>query len=188
MECKTKKYPWWKKIFVSIKDRFIMYDTFMHLLPVNVINLFRWLSVSLFFHACYCYSNGITSVNLFSGGTYLARILRHFFDIKISIPVGMNGFWAGLLIFFWARIFYRMGAYIEKMGIYYYVLFMERKRMKKIPLSKIILWGFTWPIFDIVGRYTTYIALFKKVSWKPVPHNSKITIDDINSNMEKKSQ
>ena len=47
-----KKYPWWKKILLSIKQRFMMYDTFMHLLPTNVINIFRWLTVSLFFHAC----------------------------------------------------------------------------------------------------------------------------------------
>ena len=80
----------------------------------------------------------------------------------------------------WARLFYRIGAYIENIGMYYYVLFMERKRIKKIPLHKIILWSLTWPIFDIVGRYTTYIALFKDVGWKPVPHNSKVTIDDIN--------
>ena len=50
-----------------------------------------------------------------------------------------------------------------------------------MPLKKVFLYSLTWPIFDIVGRYTTYIALFKKVSWKPVPHNSKITIDDINN-------
>ena len=56
----------------------------------------------------------------------------------------------------------------------------RRKRIKKIPLHKIILWSLTWPIFDIVGRYTTYIALFKYVGWKPVAHNSKVTIDDIN--------
>ena len=49
-----------------------------------------------------------------------------------------------------------------------------------MPISKIFVNSLLWPIFDIVGRYTTYIALFKKVSWKPVPHNSKITIDDIN--------
>lgn len=42
---KEKKYPWWKKIFISMKDRFIMYDTFMHLLPTNVINITRWIIV-----------------------------------------------------------------------------------------------------------------------------------------------
>lgn len=47
---------------------------------------------------------------------------------------------------------------------------------------KKVLYTFTWPTFDIIGRYTTYIALFKKVTWKPIPHESKVTIDDINKN------
>ena len=33
--------------------------------------------------------------------------------------------------------------------------------------------------FDIIQRYTQYVALFKKVEWKPIPHNSKVTIEDI---------
>lgn len=175
-----EKAPWYKKIFISIKDRFIMFDTFMHLFPTNVVNIFRWLIVSLFFHCCYAYANGIKSINVFAGGTYLAKFIRHFVSINVSIPVGIKGFFLGLLIFIWARLFYRIGAYIEKIFVYYYVLFMERKRIKKIPIKKVLVWSLTWPIFDIVGRYTTYIALFKKVDWKPVPHNSKVTINDLN--------
>ena len=181
-----KKYPWWKKILLSIKQRFMMYDTFMHLLPTNVINIFRWLTVSLFFHACYCYSHGLSSTNLLAGGTYLAKILRHWFNPMVEIPAGPKACFVGLLIFIWARLFYRIGAYIEKIGIYYYVLFMERKRIKKMPIKNIIKWSLTWPIFDIVGRYTTYIALFKDVGWKPIPHTSKITIDDIANEQKQK--
>ena len=48
----------------------------------------------------------------------------------------------------------------------------------KTKLEK-ILYIFTWPTFDIIGRYTTYIALFTKVTWKPIPHDSKVTINDI---------
>ena len=64
------------------------------------------------------------------------------------------------------------------------VYILERKRLKKIPLKKHILFILGYPIFDIVGRWTTYIALFKKIEWKPVPHQSKITIEDI-ENQEK---
>ena len=174
-----KKHPWWKRIFIGIKDRFIMYDTFMHLLPTNVINLFRWILVTLILRSFYAYSYGLQNVDLFAGGTHLARFLNYLFDVKIDVSSGINAIWLTILVGIWARLFYRIGAYIEKFGVYYYVLFIERKRIKKIPLKKIILYSFTWPIFDIVGRYTTYIALFKKVGWKPVPHNSKITIDDL---------
>lgn len=175
----TKNFPWYKKIGIAIKDRFIMYDTFMHLLPTNVINLFRWILVVLLLRACYVYSTGMQDINLFAGGTLLAQILRKFFTIKIQIPSGVNALWATILVGIWARLFYRIGAYIENIIVPWYILFLERKRIKKIPISKIFFYSLLWPIFDIVGRYTTYIALFKKIEWKPVPHESKITIDDI---------
>ena len=168
------------RIMVGIKDRFIMFDTFMHLLPTNVINLFRWILVVLILKSCYCYSMGIESVEFFSGGTILAQILRHFFSFKINISSGTSALWQVFLLGVWARLFYRIGAYIENIIVPWYILFLERKRIKKMPISKIFIYSLVWPIFDIVGRYTTYIAVFKKVGWTPVPHTSKITIDDLN--------
>ncbi|UKI27317.1 MAG: hypothetical protein L6V91_01290 [Bacilli bacterium] len=53
--------------------------------------------------------------------------------------------------------------------------------------KKKALYTFTWPIFDIIGRYTTYAALFMKVTWKPIPHDSKITIDDIDNDNASKN-
>ena len=63
-----------------------------------------------------------------------------------------------------------------------YLFIIERKNIKKMSIWKKILYCFTWPTFDIIGRYTTYAALFVKVTWKPIPHESKVTIDDINNN------
>lgn len=82
----------------------------------------------------------------------------------------------------WLRILYRIGKYFENMWVAIYIFIIERKNIKKMSLGKKILYTFTWPTFDIIGRYTTYVALFKKVTWKPIPHESKVTIDDINNN------
>ena len=68
---------------------------------------------------------------------------------------------------------------IERIFEAVYIFIIERKRIKKISFSKKVLYCLTWPIFDIIGRYTTYIALFNKIEWKPIPHESKITIDDL---------
>lgn len=51
--------------------------------------------------------------------------------------------------------------------------------MKRLPFRKKTLYCLAWPLFDLIGRYTTLIAIFKKVDWKPIPHKSEITIDDI---------
>ena len=65
------------------------------------------------------------------------------------------------------------------MGMYVFII--ERKRIKKINFWKKLFYIFTWPTFDSIGMYTTYFALFMKVTWKPIPHESKITIEDINN-------
>ena len=84
-----------------------------------------------------------------------------------------------MILTIWFRILYRIGAYISNMLTAIYLFFVENDRIKKMSLSKKILYTLTWPTFDMIGRYTTYIAVFKKVEWKPIPHNSKVTIDDL---------
>ena len=106
-------------------------------------------------------------------------------------PIGQ--FILGMLIQIWLRLLYRVGMYIENTWVAIYIFIIERKRIKKMPLHKKALYTLTWPTFDIIGRYTQYVALFKKVTWKPIPHESKVTIDDLNSdgiskeNMSEKS-
>ena len=76
--------------------------------------------------------------------------------------------------------------YIQDMWIAVYVFIIERKNIKKISFMKKVLYTLTWPTFDIIGRYSTYAALFMHVEWKPIPHESKVTID-IHNNKEKNS-
>ncbi len=174
-----ENYSKFKKFLIGIRDRYINYDTFMHLLPGNVINAFRWLFVSLFLKCCYAYSHPYLNMRVFDGNFWLAKLIRHFADIRIDIPTGFEGMLQIFLLTVWLRIFYRIAMYFKKITEPWYILFLERKRIKKMPIYKIFLNSLLFPIFDIVGRYTTYIALFKKIEWKPVPHESKVTIDDI---------
>jgi cellulose synthase/poly-beta-1,6-N-acetylglucosamine synthase-like glycosyltransferase len=182
---KTKKKKTFKEILLniveSIRHRLASYDTLMQLTPFSVFNLFRWLLVVVIMYGCYCYGNGVDSVNIFGGSTYLAILLRKIFEIKITINPGINALLVGMLAAIWLRILYRLGKYIEKMGIAIYLFIVERKNIKKIPFRKKVLFTITWPIFDIIGRYSTYAALFMKVTWKPIPHESKVTIDDIDN-------
>lgn len=166
-------------IIESIRHRFASYDTLMQLTPFSIINIVRWLIVSVIIYSCYTYINGIHNLSIFSGGTYLARFLRDVADIRVDFTPGFVSLYAGLITSIWIRIFYRIGAYLENIWLAIYIFFIERKRIVKIPFFKRAFYCFTWPIFDIIGRYTQYIAIFKKVIWKPIPHESKITIDDI---------
>lgn len=174
-------------IVESIRHRFASFDTLMQLTPFSVFNLARWLIVVVIMYGCYCYNMGINGSNLFSGSTYLAKALRSLFEIKIVINPGINAFFVGMLISIWFRLLYRIGMYIQDMWIAVYVFIIERKNIKKISFMKKVLYTLTWPTFDIIGRYSTYAALFMKVTWKPIPHDSKVNIDDIHNNKEKNS-
>ena len=175
-----KKYDnIWKKILESIRHRFASFDTLVQLTPISFINLCRWLIVMVFIHSCYYYANGITDISLFGGSVWLAKLLRDLNNIKISVDPGVNALFLSMLITIWLRVLYRIGSYFTNMWLAVYLFIIEHKRIKKISFFKKVWYVITWPIFDIIGRYTIYVALFKKVEWKPIPHESKVTIDDL---------
>ena len=152
----------------------------MQLTPFSVINIIRWLLVSVIAYGFYCGVHGIGGVHLFSASTYLGQLLRFIFPVKITVESGAGAIFLGMLVQIWLRLLYRLGMYIENMWAAVYLFIVEHKRIKKMPLYKKALYTMTWPTFDIIGRYTQYVALFKKVDWKPIPHESKVTIDDLN--------
>ena len=170
------------KFIESIRHRFASFDTLVQLTPISFINLCRWLLFSVIIYGCNAYVNGINNIALFSGANYLAKFLYSIISIRITINPGINALLLGILLSIFFRIIYRIGAYFTNTLTALYLFIVEDARIKKMSIFKKILFIFTWPIFDIIGRYTTYIALFKKVTWKPIPHESKITIDDLGVN------
>ena len=179
---KKKETNIFKRILEAIRIRFASYDMLIQVTPLVVINIVRWLIVSVIIFGCYSYTFGISNLYIFSGSTIIAKLLSAIFKKpNISIKPGLSALFVSMALAIWSRILYRLGMYISNMAMAVYVFIVERKRIKKISLKNKILFTFTWPTFDIIGRYTTYIALFKKVTWKPIPHISKITIDDVDT-------
>ena len=168
-------------IVESIRHRFASFDTLVQLTPLTFINLCRWLLFSVIIYAFYLYNNGFDNVSLFSGGSYLAVFLRKYFDIRLTHSPGIGAALLGALITIWFRILYRIGVYFTNMFMAIYIFIVEDSRIKKMKFWDKVLFTFTWPTFDSIGRYTTYAALFMNVTWKPIPHESKVTIDDINN-------
>ena len=178
----NKKRGFFGTIVESIRHRFASYDTLMQLTPLVVFNLARWLIVSVFIYACFAYNNGLNVANIFSGSGVFARLFTLIFGkTTYTISSGVGAFFMAMLIAIWLRLLYRAGAYIANMGNAIYIFIVERHRIKKIPFHKKVLYTLTWPTFDIIGRYTTYLALFVKVTWKPIPHTSKVTIDEVDT-------
>ena len=163
----------------SIRHRAASFDTLVQLTPVSLINIVRWLLISFFIYGCACYVNGIDDLSWITTGSWLGKLLRNFINPLLQVDSGWQAWGLGLLMAFWRRLFYRIADYLENCLTAVYLFIIEYKRMIRIPLRKKILYCLTWPTFDIIGRWTIYLAVFKKVSWKTIPHQSQVTIDDI---------
>ena len=70
-------------------------------------------------------------------------------------------------------------SYLEGIITAIYIFIIERKRLPSIKWYKKAWFSFTFPMFDVIGKLTMCIALFMKVEWKPIPHESRLRISDI---------
>ena len=172
----------WYSFIESIRHRFASYDMLVQQTPFVLINLIRWLLFSVILYGIYTYVYGVNDLNVLSTSTELGKLLVSLFGyIKVSIKPGINSLVLGMLIVIWLRILYRLGTYLNSTFVALYLFIIERNRINKIKWYKKLLFCLTWPTFDIIGRYTIYAALFMNVTWKPIPHNSKVTIDEIDT-------
>lgn len=177
---KEKKYKNKReKILEEIRHRWASFDTLVQVTPLSFIYLIKWIIFSLIIYSITCYYNGVDNVSIYQGGVWLAKLLRNINDIRINMPPSVVAMYTAFVLTIWFRILYRIGSYFTNIPTAIYLFLIERKRIKKISVFKKLLYSFTWPIFDMIGRYTTIVALFTKVTWKPIPHESKVTIDDI---------
>lgn len=141
--------PWCRYALRSLKYRFMSFDTFAQLVPRNVVALFKWGILNLVLYPCFCYQ--------VSGMEYLTCL-------------------SAVIV---ARLTYRASRYLWNTLTAVYLFFIEHKRIQKISIWRKMLYCLTWPTFDIIGRYTQYVAMFMKVEWKPIPHKSQVRIGDI---------
>lgn len=185
-ETKKKKKESFKDYLLafaeSIRHRFASYDMLIQQTPIVLINLVRWLIFSVLIYGAYVYTKGATNLATLSTSTPLGALLVKIFGRGIvNLSPGVGSMFIAMLIAIWLRILYRLGSYLSSTLVAVYLFIIERDRIIKISLPKKILYCLTWPTFDIIGRYTIYAALVMNVTWKPIPHTSKVTIDDIDT-------
>lgn len=170
---------WYDYLWRTIRHRFMSFDTFAQLVPKNIVYIAKWILTKLILYPFIVWKIGATFW-VFNGDSYIATLCKHIFgNISITLAPGWKAYGLSLLLVIWARIFYRICKYFINIWIAVYIFIIEYKRIPKFSIWRKILYCFTWPTFDIIQRYTQYVALFKKVEWKPIPHNSKVTIEDI---------
>ncbi len=97
----------------------------------------------------------------------------------INLLVGDGGFWLPFLqllktIFVSGLITWMI---LSLQAIYIFIV--ERKRLKKLSFFRKVLIILTWPLFDILDVPTKIMALFSSGKWKPIPHNDKSGLKEI---------
>lgn len=59
------------------------------------------------------------------------------------------------------------------------VLILYRDNIEKNGIFKRLFHMLMFPFFDIIGKWSMYVALFKKVEWKPIPHDTVMDLDKL---------
>ncbi|MEE0808018.1 MAG: glycosyltransferase family 2 protein [Acutalibacteraceae bacterium] len=109
--------------------------------------------------------------------TFFKRII--YLIVKISVicilAPNVNKIGAVLLTVLW----WNAETYLKTILVALYVYIIEHKRIQKIGFFKTLWFAATFPIFDIIGKISLIVAMFMKVEWKPIPHDSNVKITDL---------
>ncbi len=118
--------------------------------------------------------------------TFFKRII--YLIVKISVILilapNVNKIGATVLTVLW----WTGETYLKTILVALYVYIIEHKRIQKIGFFKTIWFALTFPIFDLMGKLSLIIAMFMKVEWKPIPHDSDIKITDLTEKAENKKE
>ena len=186
--CKKRPDTFVKRLLEQIRFRWASFDTLAQLFPSVVVKLFVWLVVSIFIHSCLRYSQGIENAELFRQTNSFGKILTSIFGkIYINAEPGVQAMFISVLLASLWNAIGRINYHFKSMITPIYIFIVEHKKIIPISLYKKILFTLTWPTLDAIGRWTTYFALFMKVEWKPIPHNSTVTIQQLEKATEDKS-
>lgn len=162
----------WMKFIRNIRLRFMSFDMLTVVFPRGLYTTFKRILVII-----------LRSV-LILGGAYTATVrllpkeFRQFLGLfgidSISESIAFQICFLVISTLSWL-----LYTYIKSIILAAYVYIVEGRRIAKIPFFKKVWFCLTFPIFDLIGKLATVIALFGKVEWKPIPHKVGVSVDRI---------
>ena len=105
--------------------------------------------------------------------------------MQIIIAVLASNFVGWLYAFFISYLIGLATTWAGKLFVEMLVLIVYRKEISAIEKPKFWKSVFNilmFPFFDIIGKWTSYIALFKKIEWKPIPHDTVVDVSKLDNN------
>lgn len=168
----TEPLPKWKRFLNNIRLRFMSFDMLSVVYPRSVFLLFRKIIVYALCVVLICTVGYVVTAN------FAPQYLRFIFDLFSIEVINSSPLQTALLLsaFGFAAT---VGTYFRGILNAAYVFIVEHKRIMKIKWYKKVWFCLTFPIFDLIGKISMYIALFRKVEWKPTPHNAGVSIAEL---------
>ncbi len=167
-----KPVPMWKRFVNNIRLRFMSFDMLTVVFPLSLVSFFKkiivyGLRVALIVGA------GMTVKSWFA-----PELIQDIFDWLGFNPVPGSilekCLWLSFFTFCWT-----ITSYLDSIWTAVYIFIIEHRRIQPIKWYRKAWYCITFPMFEAIGRLTNIIAMFAKVEWKPIPHNSSVKIEDI---------
>ena len=163
---------WYVRLWKNIWLRVTSFDMFSVVFPSGLLSFIRRFVV-------YCLKCTliIMSASYFSkwlAPAFLREVLD-FFHIQVkasSVETALGLFTLFCLcnwVIRWAEKFFSAVC----------VFVIEHKRIMPMKWYKKLWYCIMFPVFDLIGNISSCIALVTHVEWKPIPHTSDVTIEDL---------
>lgn len=159
--------------------RFMSYDMLLLVFPYSFVCFVRDVVVFLLKFAL------VLSSAAYLTGDLAPSVLKVIFDI-FKIDVSTDSAAIAVLLFIAFSIASFIFSLLKGSLMAAYVFIIEGKRITPIKWYRKIWFCLTFPLFDLIGKISTLIALFKKVEWKPIRHGISKNIEEIETSLEKK--
>ncbi len=157
-----------QKFVLALRYRFMSFDMLTTIYPRSLFTFFRkWIVCILRIILIYGAALKVYTVY------YSPGMFRPLFPDFFS-SYGKSAIMLALF-----TLLYTLSSYIEAIFTAVYIYIIEYRRIAKIKWYKKIWYCITFPMFDLIGKISLIIALFKKVEWKPIPHNAARSIEEI---------
>lgn len=108
----------------------------------------------------------------------IRRSLKLTLQLLTAILIGgIWGWWIGVLVGYLEG---KIGSWLTDFLFQAAVFFRYKKRLD-LPKSffRLGFYMLTFPLFNIIGKWCSYVALFKKVDWKPIPHGWVMNVNNL---------
>ena len=181
--------PMWKKIYDNIRLRFMSFDMLTVVFPNSLVSSIRKMILYILRVIIIVKTGKVFGIG---AAGYIIRFkigelcnfalgwddIFRWLDISPSYENALNkALWLSFFMFTWT-----LTSYVSGIITAAYVYIMEHKRIKKIKWYRKIWFCLTFPIFDMIGRLSMIIAMFRRVEWDPIAHVASINIDEIENN------